>query len=1385
VEEVTAGLAPKAEEAQRGGMRERALRLLKRLAEGDYVPQGRVESELAGVRGAGHFKTFEKLPRSFVEYLKKKYGGYTLYLFYIQPDVEEEKEVVEKLLEVAKKVGVEFKWLGLKYVPPGVAAMLKEKGEGYVEEQLRLYRRILEEFGAAGGRLAMLAKLGKSVTEKAGESLLERFAEVVAKLAEDLLRLLLPGVAAGAVLGVASYFLAGGGEWSRWIRLLADWSRLDGRLKDLAAAHMALSLGLDRDRVREVLDGLAAAGERLKALESDFSRLLDEVKRVALKAAALEHGVAVYFLHDVESRGLYINFYVKDRPYLESREPSGLVAVPLVEGRRFGELAAEALRRLEEEGALVLVGPKGVGKSTLAAYVVWRALREGRAYGVVKVAGGVGTEAVLRALADVAGAELIALYDPSPPEVYYDPDYVKLTETRQVGETLKELGKLAAVERRVKVLAVLPSDLYDAVLKKAEEPALKLLEKRLEVDLRDVEFLADVIYKYSKCKEMQAGEAERLAEKIAEFNGGYTLVAKYAGLWLRERGCDVSDVERAVEEAKQKPKLFFAFYIRDVLLWRSSEEERVRLMYRVAAPLLLHAYFGPVPEGVTYITQARDGVVFYQPEEIEKFTKPQWDLLKAGLQPIANWLAQRHEDLIEETLRDLAGLHREEDREPYKETLSGLIDALDWARGEVLKEGGKILAELGVPEKDRRLLMSLLAFVNRRLAAVFKGGEGKRCWERAAFIAGHALARHPVLPRRGQLPEDVAEALGGALKPCAVDAYLIIGDVIPLFSIYVALLAPIRELNILSPLADAETIKAVKKTAEELTARWRKRGFGLREAFYALGLAVLAAGGEADEETADLLLYAASFAVQKVAHPEAVLPVLAALRLLGEKAPHRYVAALAAASELETLKQETAWYIYDALQRHKDRLLEAERRWPLVEAIRAYSKLLTKHSGHIKDRLADAVADMCRLYGEVGKRDAAAAPDRASSAQRPLDAVARAHVLAAALYSDILAPLVREHCGLGDLVKEAEDVRSALKAAAHPDKLRKFVESDADFAEWVTAQSVTSNAGRVVEDLRSWFTAELAHYKLDHALDERGELDAEKLEEAAKEFEKAAEIGRNLEHWGSYLAARSLALRAHVLAAKSWEELLERAKGFWELWREAEEHHRPTADYLPTAAAILGEYLVYLAASGNKAETVKLLKERQWLLDYAAPVSVAVRLMLRLFDVGEGANLEEVVDVFEPRLLPEFRPALSMLAGHLQRDEVLDECNRLSNAQLSKAEVCDIIVAAAAGNRVAAKMLRSGIEKVVPETRPLLEMADGRTLVEVLAPEDSWARLAFMLLAAVEGRADAVRLHGLLGSVTYGEPLLRRLFRAVYENCGDLNSEGCRLALLKLYYYHI
>ena len=137
-----------------------------------------------------------------------------------------------------------------------------------------------------------------------------------------------------------------------------------------------------------------------------------------------------------------------------------------------------------------------------------------------------------------------------------------------------------------------------------------------------------------------------------------------------------------------------------------------------------------------------------------------------------------------------------------------------------------------------------------------------------------------------------------------------------------------------------------------------------------------------------------------------------------------------------------------------------------------------------------------------------------------------------------------------------------------------------------------------------------------------------------------------------------------------------------------------------------------------------------------------------------------------------------MLAGRIQRDQALERC-----AKLPKAEVCVDVVAAATGIQVAAEKLKSEIESEVPEARHLLGKVDGRTLVEVLSPRFSQARLAFILLAAVEGRVDAVKLHGILGSVTTKGTVLQPLFRAAYENCG-VNSEGCMTALLKLYYYH-
>jgi len=739
---------------------------------------------------------------------------------------------------------------------------------------------------------------------------------------------------------------------------------------------------------------------------------------------------------DLHFRHLYENFMVLNgRPYVDLQED----LFPFVTGGRFDEEARRVLEKLESGGVAVLEGLKGIGKSTLAAYVVWKMLSSGEAEAAVRVEKS-AKELTLKRTLDFVKRKTVVLYDPSPLEVYYKHEYME--DTERLEEVVKALKELADFLQKggggVRLLVVLPTDLYEVVKDKMPEAFKNAV---LEIKLNDLQFLHSVIKTYSSCE----GDYSKLAEKIAQFNGGYTLAAKYAGLWLKDNGCNAGDVERAVEEAKKELKLFFAFYIRAVLLRGSGD-----LAWKVAVPLLLHAVFGPVPVGVTYVTKAvYEGGVWrlLTPEELKGASLE--SLKEDALEPIAKWLAQKHEDLVEETLRDLAGLNGEEAREPYRETLSDLIKALDWGRDEVLKEGDKILTEFGIPKETLK--------VCNKIFAKLGVPEKNRGW--AALLAY------------------VGRGLTDVFKRDA-DKYLMIDDKIPRLLTYTILflrcvetrhardLSQTRgikqESSVLTPLASPVIIMTARETAKELMAKWRKRGVKLAEVIYFLGLAALAAVGEVDEETVDLLLRVAFAAVKRVTHPAVVWLILAALRSLGEKAPHGYVSLQAAASELERLDPEIVEYIYDALQQLKDRLQKTERLWPLVEAIRAYSTLLTKHRDHSKGRLEDAVDDMLHLYRMVSERCGEAAPGGGLSAQCLLDAIVRAYVLAATLHSNELERHVQKY--FGDLVKETEAVKKVLnEAVAHPEELKRITESDADLAEWVKLLGSIDDAVKLIK----------------------------------------------------------------------------------------------------------------------------------------------------------------------------------------------------------------------------------------------------------------------------------------------------------------------------------
>jgi hypothetical protein len=427
----------------------------------------------------------------------------------------------------------------------------------------------------------------------------------------------------------------------------------------------------------------------------------------------------LYFIDDLENGLLYGNFIVKGgvpkiKTWVDTAKDN--LVTDLADAGKFHEVAGEVFDKLVNNGRVVLIGPRGIGKSTLATYVAWRLLR-----------GSLGNkdldkpmDAVIRIESLRPGDALelnnqindtkrrfLVIYDPSPIEAYYNPEAMQVVEhdIESVKNTLKELMEV----RNAWVIIVLPSELYEQVHGDREKDVglrqvLDILESDVvKVNLSDEAFLRDVIKRYSGCDNM----SDDLVRRVMNFDP-YTLVAKYVGIWLRERGCKVEDADTALRESTSKIKLFFANYI-----WGAILGEKKDLAKKVSVPLILHATFGPIPKEVTYITKAGVEGGVWKLIDRNKLVKLELeDLREADLEPIAKWLSTRHEDLIEETLKDLAGFHGEEARKHYIDHgFENFIKALDWGYEEVLEE----VRELGHEVKPEEIESNLLIFINERL----------------------------------------------------------------------------------------------------------------------------------------------------------------------------------------------------------------------------------------------------------------------------------------------------------------------------------------------------------------------------------------------------------------------------------------------------------------------------------------------------------------------------------------------------------------------------------------------------------------------------------------------------------------------------------------------
>jgi hypothetical protein len=573
------------------------------------------------------------------------------------------------------------------------------------------------------------------------------------------------------------------------------------------------------------------------------------------------------------------------------------------------------------------------------------------------------------------------------------------------------------------------------------------------------------------------------------------------------------------------------------------------------------------------------------------------------------------------------------------------------------------------------------------------------------------------------------------------------------------------------------------------------------EKLYGLGLASIIANAAklskpVRPSDAGAALHIASFAILDVASADLIMPILVALEPLRSKAPLGYLELLAPASDMENLDLDTVRYIFDELNGILDNYGDVVRgyAWSLVYAIDAYAHLLRKYFGHFNsEEVGDMVGRVVGLLNELGRF------------KTSLGVIAWADALAPALRHEDVRGLMEETLGINVVDKASEVLEELSKMRGEVQDLMR----DEEFMSYIESWFVKADEETVKKEIletSSLLKHALAIYRLHN----------DELNEAEELFKGAAEERREIGDYENDLIARGLALRVEAIKGLVGDELV---KKFQQLYKEAfdEEHFKPTAKYLGTASARLGEYLVSLALTGNYEKINELLEEHWQVLNTDKQVSVLTRLALnallghRVELSGElegklSVNPEELINAFETDMDSEFLPALMVAFGVIKKPEDGAAVCMLINDSI-KGGICMHAISAAMNDNDAVVQLRGWLidtfrgvlfekpgllkelgvnaDKLLDEFMELVSGLDGKSLVQLIAPKGSMTRLALMLHALINRNGNLAKAHALYGAVNAGGKLLTRLFLEAYRACCDLESEEFRRAIVKRFFYHV
>ena len=1418
------------------GLREKVMGLLKRMIPliGKFVDKASVDvEELRRVLG-------DRAPRPIVEGARGMIGDSPHRAYYIPWDSNEVRKCMEEPsacafgVDVGEALGLikeafgdkkRIKWFRAEYIPPGlveeVIELIREKGE---DGARRVLKDWVDAYFEAIDTLSKVLGLGENLLEwdELSIGFLSNFVNNSANyVIGGLAAIPLMGAASLALISVLTYMAfkrEGEGYLREIVGLRESLERLlvkgpDGRLDfnelgKLLVYRVAYAMGMSYEEAKEALMDITGLSiDELERRVNEIERRIEELEvkvnelnnRVNLLKQELAASITIASKTDFEQGIIYPNIKVENGE-LRIRVGDGYHSIVRV--GKFNELTNEVRGRLTSNGFVVVVGPKGIGKSTLAAAVIWELFMDSDV-GLVARVDVLDSKNYPKFVTFVENygeefgkyfGRLLMLYDPVSTEAYERVDIdVKAPIQTNIERTIKDLmnaiKSISSEASKPLTLIVLPSDVYNTL---SEERRNELEGYRLDVsqDLINTELLAELIREYTRTKSNPNGcalsdrELSELAGELAEFDSGHALIARLIGEELARSNCGVGRVEELISEARGRAEAFIILHINGLFKVHENPNTAKALVeaFALRRPFVNEAGPGdPIltPGVVKLIGEKRGAETLYSAEGGE----------------LRGWLAHRQHDLIEYSIGELLNCIANGGEECEK-----LGGALRPWRLMTVRESLKKVSEMGDVDSAVKYFVDNYGEEFTDALRYFS-----KCWRRAALIIGRALAGHGSVPRPEDLGEDVAESLGDALRGCSVDDYLLVCNEIPPL---------IQHLTYTSVLTEAFIDRYGEAVDEANRVLNIARGRGDiydTEEFYGLGLASIIAnaaglGKVVEPSDADAALYIASSTIQRVSSLNLIRPVLGALEPLRGKAPHRYLKLLCSASNIGFLDRDTARYILNelnyVLNEYGDRF--KGHAWLLVHAIGAYARLL-RHREYFDDdeEVKGMVDKIVGLLNELGRFKSS------------LGTIAWARALVPALRREDVRGLMEKALGI-DVVDRADEVLKELN------KLREKVQElmrDEEFTSYVESWFVKADEEAVrktILEMALGLKNYLAIYRFNN----------DELDEAARLFNEAAKEDREIGEYENYLVVRSWALRAEAIEGSLVGNKL--VDEFRQLYEETfnEEHFEHTAPYISNASVTLGEYLVSLALTGGDGGVRKikeLLEEHLWVLKAYYKGSVLTRLMLNAL-LGPRGELSgelkgrlvvepgELIKAFKDEINSLFLPALMVAFGLLKPEDVGEACELIDEKYEKGKSICKGIASAARGNGATVEVLREEVliktfreriskeeklnllkglgfdaKSLSDEFRGLAYGLDGKSLVQLPALKNSRVQLAFMLYALINGDEKLAKAHALYETAALSVKLPARLYLDVYRACGkgcDLGNEDLRQAITKLFLLH-